>query len=68
MKIDGVLFTLVDGRTNLAKSTQDAIKFAYGKNVKIFNTNIPIAIKAAETSSKGKSIYLRSKKYSSTGL
>lgn len=57
LKIDGVLFTLVDGRTNLAKSTQDAIKFAYGKNVKIFNTNIPIAIKAAETSSKGKSIY-----------
>ena len=42
LKIDGVLFTLVDGRTNL---------------VKIFNTNIPIAIKAAETSSKGKSIY-----------
>ena len=37
LKIDGVLFTLVDGRTNLAKSTQDAIKFAYGKNVKIFN-------------------------------
>ena len=57
LKIDGVLFTLVDGRTNLAKSTQYAIKFAYGKNVKIFNTNIPIAIKAAETSSKGKSIY-----------
>ena len=57
LKIDGVLFTLVDGRTNLAKSTQDAIKFAYGKDVKIFNTNIPIAIKAAETSSKGKSIY-----------
>lgn len=57
LKIDGVLFTLVDGRTNLAKSTKDAVRFAYGKNIKIFNTNIPIAIKAAETSSKGKSIY-----------
>lgn len=58
LKIDGVLFTLVDGRTNLAKSTQDAIKFAYGKNVKIFNTNIPIAIKAAETSSRVKAYIL----------
>lgn len=57
LKIDGVLFTLVDGRTNLAKSTKDAVRFAYGKNIKIFNTNIPIAIKAAETSTKGKSIY-----------
>ncbi|MCC8016877.1 MAG: AAA family ATPase [Clostridiales bacterium] len=57
LKIDGVLFTLVDSRTNLAKSTKEAVRFAYGKNIKIFNTNIPIAIKAAETSTKGKSIY-----------
>lgn len=57
LKIDGVLFTLVNNRTNLAKSTKDAIKFAYGKNVRIFDTNIPVAIKAAETSSKGKSIF-----------
>lgn len=34
LKIDGVLFTLVNNRTNLAKSTKDAIKFAYGKNVR----------------------------------
>lgn len=57
LKIDGVLLTLVDGRTNFAKSTKDAITEGYGKVIKIFKTNIPIAVKAAETSSKGKSIY-----------
>lgn len=57
LKIDGVLLTLVDGRTNFAKSTKDAITESYGKVIKIFNTNIPMAVKAAETSSKDKSIY-----------
>ncbi len=57
LKIDGVLFTLLDKRLNFSKSTKDAIKFAYGKNVRIFDTIIPVAIKAAETSSKGKSIF-----------
>ena len=57
LKIDGVLLTLVDGRTNLAKSTKDAITENYGRYINIFKTNIPIAVKAAETSSKGKSIY-----------
>lgn len=57
LKIDGVLFTLLDKRLNFSKSTKDAIKFAYGKNVRIFDTSIPVAIKAAETSSKGKSIF-----------
>ncbi len=57
LKIDGVLLTLVDGRTNFAKSTKDAITESYGKVIKIFNTSIPMAVKAAETSSKGKSIY-----------
>lgn len=57
LKIDGILLTLVDGRTNFAKSTKNAVQFSYGKNVNIFNSEIPIAVKAAETSSKGKSIY-----------
>lgn len=57
LKIEGVLLTLVNGRTNFAKSTKDAITEGYGKFIKIFKTNIPVAVKAAETSSKGKSIY-----------
>lgn len=55
--IDGIVMTLVDSRTNLARSTKEAIKNSYGRNIKIFKTSVPIAIKTAEASSKGKSIF-----------
>lgn len=57
LKIDGILLTLVDERTNLAKSTRKAVAESYGRYIKIFKTSIPIAIKAAETTTKGKSIF-----------
>lgn len=57
LKIDGILLTLVDGRTNLAKSTVDALRQNFGGVIRIYKSNIPIAVKAAEVSSKGKSIY-----------
>lgn len=57
LTIDGILLTLVDNRTNLAKSTVDAIRDNFGSVVKIYRAKIPIAVKAAEVSSKGKSIY-----------
>ena len=55
--IDGILLTLVDSRTNLAKSTINVLRENFGGFIKIYDTQIPIAIKAAEVSSKGKSIY-----------
>ncbi|WP_407385331.1 ParA family protein [Ruminococcus sp.] len=57
LRIDGILFTIVDSRTNLARSTVDAIRSSFGKRLRIYNTQIPIAVKAAEVSSKGKSIF-----------
>lgn len=57
LKIDGILLTLVDGRTNLAKSTVDALRDNFGSRIKIYKSTIPTAVKAAEVSSKGKSIY-----------
>ncbi len=57
LKIDGMLLTLVDSRTNLAKSTVEALRENFGSQIKMYRTYIPIAVKAAETSSKGKSIY-----------
>ncbi len=56
-KIDGMLLTLVDSRTNLAKSTVEALRANFGNQIRMYRTQIPIAVKAAETSSKGKSIY-----------
>ena len=57
LKIDGILITLADNRTNLAKNTVQTIKAGYGKQIKIFDTQIPVSVKAAEMSSTGQSIF-----------
>ena len=55
--MDGVLLTLVDGRTNLVKQTAETLRQSYGSVLKIYRSEIPVAIKAAEISAAGKSIY-----------
>lgn len=57
LKVDGVLLTLADMRTNLARITAESLKQNYGKVIKVYKTIIPVAVKAAETSIAGKSIY-----------
>ena len=57
LTVDGMLLTLVDNRTNLAKSTEEALEKNFGGTIKLYRTFIPIAVKAAEVSSKGISIY-----------
>lgn len=57
LKVEGILLTLADMRTNLAKTTVESLRESYGEAVKIYDTVIPIATKAAETSAAGKSIY-----------
>lgn len=61
LKVDGVLLTLVDGRTNLARITADTLRQSYGSVLKIYRSEIPVAIKAAEISAAGKSIYAYAK-------
>lgn len=56
LKIDGIVLTLVDGRTNLAKQTMHILRNQYGNRMKIYDSRIPVAVKAAETSFQGKSI------------
>ncbi|MDL2294452.1 AAA family ATPase [Ruminococcaceae bacterium OttesenSCG-928-D13] len=57
LKVDGVLLTLADMRTNLARATADTLRQQYGGVLKIYKTQIPIAVKAAEISAAGRSIY-----------
>ncbi|MCC8073401.1 MAG: AAA family ATPase [Clostridiales bacterium] len=57
LEIDGILLTIVDNRTNLAKSTIDALKNNFGSHIKIYKSQIPMAVKAAEVASKGESIF-----------
>ena len=57
LKVDGVFLTLADMRTNLARVTAESIRQNYGRMVKVYQTVIPVGVKAAETSAAGQSIY-----------
>ena len=61
LRIDGVLLTMVDGRTNFARDISYMLRTNYGDRLRVFHTEIPLAIKAAETSAEGKSIYAHDK-------
>ncbi len=58
LQIDGVLFTMVDSRTNNAKEIIASLKSTLGQNLKIFETTIPHSVRAAESSLNGMSVYL----------
>lgn len=62
LKIEGILITLADMRTNLARSTESALRENYGKAIHIYKTIIPVGIKAAEASVEGKSVYEHEKR------
>lgn len=57
LKINGILLTLVDKRTNLSKDTIYQLREDYGNIVKIYNTQIPVGVKIAESTAKGESIF-----------
>ncbi len=57
LKIDGILLTMVDGRTNFAKDISALVRETYGGSIKVFNVDIPRSVKAAEISAEGKSIF-----------
>jgi chromosome partitioning protein len=57
LAIDGILITMLDTRTNFAKDISSTLRHEYGDKLRIFQTEIPRSIRAAETSALGKSIY-----------
>ena len=57
LSIDGILLTMVDSRTNLAKDVSAAIKQTYSGVAKIYDNVISRSVKAAEASAEGKSIF-----------
>ena len=56
-KIEGILLTMVDGRTNYAKDISNLIRDTYGSKLKVYKTEIPHSVRAAEISAEGKSIF-----------
>ena len=57
LKIEGILLTMTDSRTNYGKQISNLIRQAYGKHLKVFEQTIPRSVRAAETSAVGKSIF-----------
>ena len=57
LKIEGILLTMTDNRTNYGKQISNLIRQAYGKHLKVFDQTIPRSVRAAEISAAGKSIF-----------
>ncbi len=57
LRIEGILLTMVDSRTNYARDISNLIRETYGGKLKVFATDIPLSVRAAEISAEGKSIY-----------
>ena len=57
LKIDGILLTMVDSRTNFAKEIGALLRENYGSKIKVFASEIPHSVRAKEISAEGKSIF-----------
>ncbi len=57
LEIEGILLTMVDNRTNYAKDIALMVYDTYSATIKVFETEIPLSVRAAETSVEGMSIY-----------
>lgn len=57
LRIEGILLTMVDVRTNNAKEISGLIRETYGSRLKVFDIEIPRSVRAAEISAEGKSIF-----------
>jgi len=58
LEIAGVLITMADMRTNYSREIIDLLRNTYGSKLRIFDSIVPLSIRAAETSAEGRSIYL----------
>ena len=57
LKIEGILPTMVDNRTNYAREVTAKLRENYGSGMKVFQTEIPHSVRAAEISAEGKSFF-----------
>ena len=57
LEIEGILLTMVDNRTNYAKDIVKQVHVVYSESIKVFDAEIPLSVRAAETSAEGSSLY-----------
>lgn len=61
LKIGGILLTMVDNRTNNARAVTEALRTGIGQKLRVFDTEIPFSVRAAECGVEGKSIFAHDK-------
>lgn len=61
LRVDGILLTMVDNRTNNTRAVAGALRSGIGQNLRVFDTEIPFSVRAAECSIEGKSIFAHDK-------
>ena len=57
LKIEGVLMTMTDSRTNYGRKIDALIRQVYGSKIRVFEQPIPHSVRAAEISAEGRSIF-----------
>lgn len=57
LRIDGILLTMVDSRTNYAREISALLRDTYGSKLNVFDMEIPHSVRAAEISAEGRSIF-----------
>lgn len=53
LRIEGILLTMVDSRTNYSKDISNLIRESYGGKLKVYKTDIPRSVRAEEISAEG---------------
>lgn len=61
LRVDGILLTMVDSRTNNAKDIISSLRQTVGQNIRVFDTEIPHSVRAAESALAGVSIFTHDK-------
>ena len=57
LKIEGILMTMTDSRTNYDREIDALIRQVYGSKIRVFEQPIPHSVRAAEISAGGRSIF-----------
>lgn len=57
LKIDGILFTMVDARTVNDRSVIESMRETFGMKINVFDTFIPASVRVTEANMEGKSIF-----------
>ena len=62
LKIEGILMTMTDSRTNYGREIDALIRQVYGSKIRVFEQPIPHSVRAAEISAEGRSIFVHDPK------